>query len=116
MRGFPKLSFLLLAVTLGFIAYVMSLAAQERNRNALRDAAIPKKEDAVTPDKATSFLRMDSLAVEIGYGLISIVDVQQGGDFLNRIRSIRKQTAQDLGVIVPPVNITDNLKLGPRQY
>src|SRR5216684_99617 len=45
-----------------------------------------------------------------------IVDGQQGGDFLNRIRSIRKQVAQDLGVIVPPVNITDNLKLGPRQY
>jgi flagellar biosynthesis protein FlhA len=48
--------------------------------------------------------------------LIGIVDVQQGGDFLNRIRSIRKQIAQDMGVIVPPVNITDNLKLGPRQY
>jgi flagellar biosynthesis protein FlhA len=59
---------------------------------------------------------MDSLAVEIGYGLIGIVDVQQGGDFLNRIRSIRKQTAQDMGVIVPPVNVSDNLKLGPKEY
>ena len=54
--------------------------------------------------------------MEIGYGLISIVDVQQGGDFLNRIRSIRKQTAQELGIIVPPVNVSDNLKLGPKEY
>jgi flagellar biosynthesis protein FlhA len=114
--GFPKFSFLLLAATLGFIGYVMSIAAKERSRTALRDAAAPKKEEGVTPDKATSFLRMDSLAVEIGYGLISIVDVQQGGDFLNRIRSIRKQTAQELGIIVPPVNVSDNLKLGPKEY
>jgi len=114
--GFPKFSFLLLAVTLGFIGYAMSLAARERSRTAVRDAATPKKEDGVTPDKATSFLRIDSLAVEIGYGLISIVDVQQGGDFLNRIRSIRKQTAQELGIIVPPVNVSDNLKLGPKEY
>src|SRR5256885_3919148 len=70
----------------------------------------------ITPEKATTFLKIDSLAIEIGYGLVGIVDVQQGGDFLNRIRSIRKQIAQDLGIIVPPVNITDNLKLGPRQY
>src|SRR5439155_22449036 len=41
---------------------------------------------------------------------------QQGGEFLNRIRSIRKQVAQDLGLIVPPVNVKDNLKLGPREY
>jgi flagellar biosynthesis protein FlhA len=114
--GFPKFSFLLLAVTLGFIGYVMSLAAKERSRTAARDASVPKKEEGVTPDKATSFLRMDSLAVEIGYGLISIVDIQQGGDFLNRIRSIRKQTAQELGIIVPPVNVSDNLKLGPKEY
>src|SRR5262249_24421502 len=74
------------------------------------------KDAASTPEKTTSFLKIDSLAIEIGYGLIGIVDVQQGGDFINRIRSIRKQIAQDLGVIVPPVNITDNLKLGAHQY
>jgi len=114
--GFPKFSFLLLAATLAFIGYVMAMAAQERSRTAVREAAVPKKEEGASPDKATSFLRMDSLAVEIGYGLISIVDVQQGGDFLNRIRSIRKQTAQELGIIVPPVNVSDNLKLGPKEY
>jgi flagellar biosynthesis protein FlhA len=116
LPGFPKFSFFFLAGTLGFIAYTMATAAHERAKTALRDAATPKDKDAATPEKATSFLRMDSLAVEIGYGLIGIVDVQQGGDFLNRIRSIRKQTAQEMGVIVPPVNVSDNLKLGPREY
>jgi flagellar biosynthesis protein FlhA len=111
--GFPKFSFFFLAGLLGFIAFTIAKAAKERER-----APAPKepKDPASTPEKATTFLKIDSLAIEIGYGLISIVDVQQGGDFISRIRSIRKQIAQDLGVIVPPVNITDNLKLGPHQY
>jgi flagellar biosynthesis protein FlhA len=111
--GFPKFSFFFLAGTLGFIAFTLAKAAKLKELAPAKDAGA-KAPDA--PEKATSFLKIDSLAIEIGYGLISIVDVQQGGDFLNRIRSIRKQVAQDLGVIVPPVNITDNLKLGSRQY
>ena len=112
--GFPKFSFLFLAGMLGFIAYTLAEAAKERARAPKREE--PSKDPAATPEKATAFLRIDSLAIEIGYGLIGFVDVQQGGDFLSRIRSIRKQIAQEMGVIVPPVNITDNLKLGPRQY
>jgi flagellar biosynthesis protein FlhA len=111
--GFPKFSFFFLAGTLGFIAFTLAKAAKER---AFADANDLKPKDAGTAEKTTTFLKIDSLAIEIGYGLIGLVDVQQGGDFLNRIRSIRKQIAQDMGVIVPPVNITDNLKLGPRQY
>ncbi|HYR85239.1 MAG TPA: flagellar biosynthesis protein FlhA [Terriglobia bacterium] len=112
--GFPKFSFLFMAGLLGFIAFSLSKAAKERELAPKPDET--SKDAAATPDKATSFLKIDSLAIEIGYGLIGFVDVQQGGDFLNRIRSIRKQIAQELGIIVPPVNITDNLKLGPRQY
>ncbi len=101
----------------------MAVAAKERRGASIRDPKArgsgkgkDNETNQATPDKATAFLRMDSLAVEIGYGLIGIVDVQQGGDFLNRIRSIRKQIAQDMGVIVPPVNVSDNLKLGPKEY
>ncbi|HYR42258.1 MAG TPA: flagellar biosynthesis protein FlhA [Terriglobia bacterium] len=112
--GFPKFSFFFLAGTLGFIAFTLAKAAKLKERALAKDAS--PKSAADISEKATNFLKIDSLAIEIGYGLISIVDVQQGGDFLNRIRSIRKQVAQDLGVIVPPVNITDNLKLGSRQY
>jgi flagellar biosynthesis protein FlhA len=112
--GFPKFSFLFMAGLLGFIAYTLSKAAKERELAPKLEEA--SKDAAANPEKATSFLKIDSLAIEIGYGLIGFVDVQQGGDFLNRIRSIRKQIAQELGIIAPPVNITDNLKLGPRQY
>src|SRR5712692_4358091 len=112
--GFPKFSFFFLAATLGFIAFTLAKAAKQSKIAAATDTKSKNAPEA--SEKATSFLKIDSLAIEIGYGLIGIVDVQQGGDFLNRIRSIRKQVAQDLGVIVPPVNITDNLKLGPRQY
>jgi flagellar biosynthesis protein FlhA len=112
--GFPKFSFLFLASTLGFIAFTLAKAAKERERAPVKGAQ--PKDPGATAEKTTAFLKIDSLAIEIGYGLIGLVDVQQGGDFLNRIRSIRKQIAQDMGVIVPPVNITDNLKLGPRQY
>jgi len=111
--GFPKFSFLFLGGTLGFIAFTLAEAAKLRASQAVLEET---PAEAATPEKATTFLKIDSLAIEIGYGLVGIVDVQQGGDFLNRIRSIRKQIAQDLGIIVPPVNITDNLKLGPRQY
>jgi flagellar biosynthesis protein FlhA len=112
--GFPKFSFFFLAGTLGFIALTLARAAKERELRPAKDAQ--PKDAGANAEKTTAFLKIDSLAIEIGYGLISLVDVGQGGDFLNRIRSIRKQIAQDMGVIVPPVNITDNLKLGPRQY
>src|SRR5262245_56540758 len=109
--GFPKFSFFFLATVLAFIAMTLARAAQDRARTPVQ-----KETKDATPEKATAFLKIDSLAIEIGYGLIGLVDVQQGGDFINRIRSIRKQVAQDLGVIVPPVTITDNLKLAPHQY
>ena len=112
--GFPKFSFFFLAATLGFIAFTLAKAATQRE--AASTADVTPKSAADMSERANSFLKIDTLAIEIGYGLISIVDVQQGGEFLNRIRSIRKQVAQDLGLIVPPVNVTDNLKLAPRQY
>jgi len=111
--GFPKFSFLLIAGLLAFVAYTVSAAAEEKA--ALK--GMPEgKEPEATPDKATAFLKVDSLAIEIGYGLVGLVDAANGGDFLSRIRMIRKQLAQELGIIVPPVNITDNLKMGARSY
>jgi flagellar biosynthesis protein FlhA len=63
-----------------------------------------------------ALLKVDPLGVEVGYGLIRLVDAKQGGDFLSRVRAIRRQIATDLGVIVPPIHITDNLQLGPKEY
>jgi flagellar biosynthesis protein FlhA len=112
--GFPKFSFLLIGGLLAFVAYTVSTAAEEKA--ALNGATSDSKEPEATPEKATAFLKVDSLAIEIGYGLVGLVDAANGGDFLSRIRMIRKQLAQELGIIVPPVNITDNLKMGARSY
>ncbi|MGC8737007.1 MAG: FHIPEP family type III secretion protein, partial [Dissulfurimicrobium sp.] len=61
-------------------------------------------------------LSIDVLALEMGYGLIPLVDEEQGGDLLERIKSIRRQFAQEMGVIVPPLHVRDNLQLKPSEY
>ena len=59
---------------------------------------------------------MDELTLEIGFQLIPMVDEKQGGQMLNRVRALRRHLATELGFIVPPVHITDNLRLKPREY
>ena len=113
MPGLPTVAFLTLGTVLGAIGFAVQRAEKDRELEPVVEAPEP---DEGTVERATAFLKIDSLAVEIGYGLVGIVDAKQGGDFLSRIRSIRKQLAQELGMIVPPVNITDNLKLGAREY
>ena len=111
--GLPTMGFLVLGAVLGGIALVARNA--EKQRLAAPAIEAPPPEEG-TVERATAFLKIDSLAVEIGYGLVGLVDAQVGGDFLSRIRSIRKQLAQELGMIVPPVNVSDNLKLDSKEY
>ena len=59
---------------------------------------------------------MDDLSLEIGFQLIPLVDEKQGGQMLHRVRALRRHLATELGFIVPPVHITDNLRLKPREY
>lgn len=111
--GLPTVSFLVLGSVLGLTALAVTNAQKKK---ALEPVPEPPPPDEGTVERATAFLKIDALAVEIGYGLVGIVDSKAGGDFLGRIRSIRKQLAQELGMIVPPVNVSDNLKLGSRDY
>jgi flagellar biosynthesis protein FlhA len=59
---------------------------------------------------------LDTLAIEVGYGLIPLVDADQDGELLERIKSIRRQVAHEMGIIVPPVHIQDNMRLKPGEY
>src|SRR5262245_23918520 len=106
--GLPKLSFLLVAVLLGGAAYANR---SESVAPAPVDPAQPPAAD--TPDAMGA---VDPLGVEVGYALVTVVDEKQGGTFLSRVRSIRKQIAAETGMIVPPVHVADNLQLGPRTY
>ncbi|MDP1662212.1 MAG: flagellar biosynthesis protein FlhA, partial [Phycisphaerales bacterium] len=80
---------------------------------AAATAAATNKAEAPSPE---SLLKLDAMELEVGYGLVSLVDTHQGGDLLERISAIRRQTAADMGVIMPPVRIRDNLQLPAHEY
>jgi flagellar biosynthesis protein FlhA len=119
--GLPKLSFVLLAIGVGLIARRLpptndvSLALTEETTDIAKgDKA--KTADATKGENLASLLKMDELTLEIGFQLIPLVDEKQGGQMLNRVRALRRHLATELGFIVPPVHITDNLRLKPREY
>jgi flagellar biosynthesis protein FlhA len=113
--GLPKTAFLLLAAVMGGIAYISKTKQKKEHRQAEEQALLQKKA-STQPEKMEALLKVDPLGVEVGYSLIRLVDAKQGGDFLSRVRAIRRQIATELGVIVPPIHITDNLQLGPKEY
>lgn len=110
--GLPTLPMLVLAAACGGLAYVLS-----HKRAAVAAAAAGKATaEAKKPDKVETLLTVDPMELEIGYGLIRLVDRKQNGDLLDRITNIRRQTAADLGIIVPPIRVRDHLKIEPNQY
>jgi flagellar biosynthesis protein FlhA len=113
--GLPTLPFFLLAALTGMLAlHTKKVRAGEQ---LLIEKEKAEKAEAEKPkERVERLLKVDPLGVEVGYGLIRYVDASQGGDFLARIKSIRRQIALELGVVVPPIHITDNLQLEPRAY
>lgn len=110
----PKGPLVFMAASCGGIAYVVDRAnKQKKNKQAraAREAA-----PAAKPDKVESLLHVDRMELEIGYALIKLVDVKQGGDLLQRISMIRRQIALDLGIVVPSIRIRDNVHLAANQY
>ncbi len=113
--GLPHLAFIMLASLTGAIAYFSNLKRREEVSHAEREK-ISLAQKALPPEKIESLLKVDPLGIEIGYGIISLVDINQGGDFLSRVKSIRRQIALEMGIVVPPIHITDNLQLNQREY
>ncbi len=73
-------------------------------------------EEIRKPENVVSLLQVDPIELELGYGLIPLVDVNQGGDLLDRVLMIRRQIALDLGTIVPVIRLRDNIQINPNQY
>lgn len=112
--GLPTLPFLLMGSLLCGTSWLIQKlrvekAEQERKQEAAALSA-PKKESIET------MLPLDLVELEVGYGLISVVESDQSGDLIERITSIRKQFALDLGILVPSIHIRDNLQLAPGEY
>jgi flagellar biosynthesis protein FlhA len=132
--GMPKLFMWIAAAGLGYIAYV-----QQKSQAAAAAAGVPEggaggrqpggkpgegggaAEAPASPEEAArrnleKLLSVDELELEIGYGLIPLVDTSQGGDLLERVNNLRKQVALSLGFLVPPMRIRDNIVLKPGEY
>ncbi len=114
--GLPKLAFFTLAGLLGGLAYVTGKNEQELAEKEIEDKKAEEQKATTSPEDVSSLLAIDPLELEIGYTLIPLVDTNQGGDLLNRITLIRRQIALDLGLVVPPIRIRDNIQLQPSTY
>jgi flagellar biosynthesis protein FlhA len=111
--GLPKISFFTLAAITAYLAY---RAAERASAAAVKPAEVVDKGKADPAQQIESLLKLDEISLEVGYGLVPLVDQGQGGQLLQRIRALRRHLALQLGFLVPSVHITDNLKLKPREY
>ena len=110
--GLPSVPFIFLAVVTAFVAYSV---VQVRKTDAEEDKEIVEPDLEIT-EKVKPLPPVDILAIEVGYGLIPLVDVNQNGEILERIKSIRRQIVHKTGIVVPSVHIQDNMQLKPAEY
>lgn len=115
MPGLPVVPFWSIAGFLFFMAFKNFRSAELKEAEDLKaseaDAIVQKKDDPVE-----NYLVMDTLELEIGYSLIPMVEASQGGDLLERMTSLRKQLAAELGIIIPSIRIRDNVQLDANHY
>ena len=111
--GLPSTPFLILAAATGFVAF----SAQRAQDREEEEADVMAAEEVQPEERVEDYLHVDPLEIQIGYGLIPLVDPAQGGDLLDRVTMLRKQTALDLGIVIPPIRIRDDMvSLRPNQY
>ena len=110
----PSMAFIILGAMVGILSWFMFQTEEETKQASVvemeREAAKP------APEQVEALLPLDTMELEIGYELIPLVDAQQDGELLDRIKSIRRQFALEMGIIVPPVHIRDNLQLKSNEY
>jgi flagellar biosynthesis protein FlhA len=114
--GLPKFAFLLVAAGLFFAGRRAESSVVAVPVAELLPAEKKKAEQAAQSTDLTSLLRLEDLTLEIGFQLIPLVDEKQGGQLLNRVRALRRHLSAEMGFLVPPVHISDNLRLKPREY
>jgi flagellar biosynthesis protein FlhA len=131
--GLPTLPFLTLSVITGLLSYSihkhglpemasMTTPATAAGMNGksgevkAAGAGAATAAEAKATDKLESLLTLDTLQIELGYGLVAMADSRKGGDLLERVTGVRRTFAQDMGVLIPPIRLRDNLQLGTNEY
>ena len=107
--GMPHIAFISMACVMGTIGWISLRFKAEKKEEAL---PAPSGDEV----SAEALLPMDLLEFEVGYGLIPLVDTSQGGELLTRIKGMRRTIANELGIVVPPIHVRDNLELKPNEY
>ncbi|KAA6464430.1 flagellar biosynthesis protein FlhA [Acidobacteria bacterium AB60] len=113
--GLPKLPFIAMAGVTIFLARKIKPSKADQE-SALQATAKPAAPGSPAVDPMDAALKLDDLMLEVGVGLVPLVDAKQGGQLLARVKSLRKNLAQQLGFLVPSIHITDNLQLKEREY
>ncbi|MDH4127428.1 MAG: flagellar biosynthesis protein FlhA [Spirochaetota bacterium] len=114
LPGFPwKVLIPMGIAVLAYGYYLKKTVEKEKVDEADR---IKKAEKPAGPENVIGLINVEPIEIEIGFNLVPFVDVEQGGDLLDRVKLIRKTCALDLGLLVPPIRIRDNMKLRPSDY
>jgi len=111
-----RVPFLILSVTLAFLAYVMTRRQKQESIQEEVQIEENEAEEIRKPENVVSLLQVDPIELEFGYGIIPLADASQGGDLLDRVVMIRRQLALELGMIVPIIRLRDNIQLAPNEY
>lgn len=122
--GMPTVPFTIVALGLGWLAYSKHKSIQKKEADDKKAAEektsienrVGKKKKKATRESVMELLNVETIEMEIGYRLVPLLDVEQGGDLLERIAQIRRQTALDLGIVLPSIRVRDNLQLPPNTY
>ncbi len=122
--GMPTIPFIMVAIALGWMAYSKNKTetakkaeeAKVQQEAKIDEKKIGKKKKKATRESVMELLNVETIEMEIGYRLVPLLDVEQGGDLLERIAQIRRQTALDLGIVLPSIRVRDNLQLSPNTY
>lgn len=128
--GLPTLPFLTMAIIVGLLSYSLHRHGLPEALTAGAPAATGpggkaeegKPAAAATPidpkasDKLETLLTLDTLQIELGFGLIAMADARKGGDLLERVTGVRRNFAQEMGMLIPPIRLRDNLQLSTNEY
>lgn len=119
--GLPTIPFFIIALSLGGFAYMKAAeikdnANEKKKEEEKQTQTEEKAKPKASKETVLELLAIEPMEIEIGYRLVSLLDMEQGGDLLERIAQIRKQTALEFGIILPSIRVRDNLQLAPNSY
>ncbi len=123
--GMPTIPFCIIGAVCAYVAYKKNIEKKKKQEEAKQQEEEKKKDDLVKNKKKAlkgsresvmELLAMEPIEIEIGYRLVPLLNVEQGGDLLERISQLRRQTALEMGIILPSIRVRDNLQLPPNHY